>query len=424
MKSLAEFVSLHLEDDTTRLILNKGKWPETDVEMAVNCIESRRKLRGKVQEWYDIPELVFPNRISAEQCSSSATAGYKARLAERIATMVYDDARWKIADLTGGLGVDSWFFAQKADAVLYNEMQNTLCKAAEYNFGVLSANNITVVGNRIDSDNIHEVLDGFGPDIIYLDPARRSSSGKKVFLIEECTPDVLTMKEQMFEISRHILIKLSPMADITMVCGRLGNRCREVHIVSSGGECKELLVWMDREWGGTYSIIPIEIDNSTYNIPFTFTQQEEKESRAAIYQNGKDIPAGNGLFLFEPGKSLMKAGPFNMISSFFGVSKLGRSTHYYITEDRGKAAGLCRFGKVYLILETDRLDKKSIRKVSEKYRKAEVTARNIQIDTETLRKKLSVTSGDDAHIFGLHSDVYGNLLLCTQRMLEKDLQAH
>lgn len=424
MKSLAEFVSLHLEDDTTRLILNKGKWPETDVEMAVNCIESRRKLRGKVQEWYDIPELVFPNRISAEQCSSSATAGYKARLAERIATMVYDDARWKIADLTGGLGVDSWFFSQKADAVLYNEMQNTLCKAAEYNFGVLSANNITVVGNRIDSDNIHEVLDSFGPDIIYLDPARRSSSGKKVFLIEECTPDVLTMKEQMFEISRHILIKLSPMADITMVCGRLGNRCREVHIVSAGGECKELLVWMDREWEGTYSIIPIEIDNSTYNIPFTFTQQEEKESRAAIYQNGKDIPAGNGLFLFEPGKSLMKAGPFNMISSFFGVSKLGRSTHYYITEDRGKAAGLCRFGKVYLILETDRLDKKSIRKVSEKYRKAEVTARNIQIDTETLRKKLCVISGDDAHIFGLHSDVYGNLLLCTQRMLEKDLQAH
>lgn len=424
MKSLAEFVSLHLEDDTTRLILNKGKWPETDVEMAVNCIESRRKLRGKVQEWYDIPELVFPNRISAEQCSSSATAGYKARLAERIATMVYDDARWKIADLTGGLGVDSWFFSQKADAVLYNEMQNTLCKAAEYNFGVLSANNITVVGNRIDSDNIHEVLDSFGPDIIYLDPARRSSSGKKVFLIEECSPDVLTLKDQMFEISRHILIKLSPMADITMVCGRLGSRCREVHIVSAGGECKELLVWMDREWEGTYSIIPIEIDNSTYNIPFTFTQQEEKESRAAIYQNGKDIPAGNGLFLFEPGKSLMKAGPFNMISSFFGISKLGRSTHYYITEDRGKATGLCRFGKVYLILETDRLDKKSIRKVSEKYRKAEVTARNIQIDTETLRKKLCVTSGDDAHIFGLHSDVYGNLLLCTQRMLEKDLQAH
>mgnify|MGYP003303872901 FL=1 len=424
MKSLAEFVSLHLEDDTTRLILNKDKWPETDVEMAVNCIESRRKLRGKVQEWYEIPELVFPNRISAEQCSSSATAGYKARLAERIATMEYDDARWKIADLTGGLGVDSWFFSQKADAVLYNEMQSQLCKAAEYNFGILSANNITVVGNRIDSDNIHEVLDGFDADIIYLDPARRSSSGKKVFLIEECTPDVLTMKEQMFEISRHILIKLSPMADITMVCGRLGSRCREVHIVSAGGECKELLVWMDREWEGTYSIIPIEIDNSSYHIPFTFTQQEEKESRAAIYQYGKDIPAGNGLFLFEPGKSLMKAGPFNMISSFFGIAKLGRSTHYYITEDRGKAAGLCRYGKVYLILETDRLDKKSIRKVSEKYRKAEVTARNIQIDTETLRKKLCVTSGDDAHIFGLHSDVYGNLLLCTQRMLEKDLQAH
>ncbi len=424
MKSLAEFVSLHLEDDTTRLILNKDKWPDTDVETAVNCIESRRKLSGKVQEWYDIPELVFPNRISAEQCSSSATAGYKAQLAKRIATLEADDVRWKIADLTGGLGVDSWFFSKDADAVLYNEMQPLLCKAAEYNFGILSANNISVVGNCVGADNIHEILDGFGPDIIYLDPARRSTSGKKVFLIEECTPDVLTLKNVMFEISRHILIKLSPMADITMVCGRLGSRCREVHIVSAGGECKELLVWMDREWEGAYSIVPTEIDRNGYHTPFTFTQQEERESGAVIYQYGKDIPAGKGLFLFEPGKSLMKAGPFNMISSFFGIAKLGRSTHYYITEDRGKAAGLCRYGKVYLILETDRLDKKSIRKVSEKYRKAEVTARNIQIDTETLRKKLCVTSGDDAHIFGLHSDVYGNLLLCTKRMLEKDLQAH
>lgn len=424
MKSLAEFVSLHLEDDTTRLILNKGKWPETDVEMAVNCIESRRKLRGKVQEWYEIPELVFPNRISAEQCSSSATAGYKARLAERIATMEADDVRWKIADLTGGLGVDSWFFSQKADAVLYNEMQSQLCKAAEYNFGILSADNITVTGNCIDSDNIHEILDGFGPDIIYLDPARRSTSGKKVFLIEECTPDVLTLKDQMFEISRHILIKLSPMADITMVCGRLGSRCREVHIVSAGGECKELLVWMDREWEGAYSIVPTEIDRNGYHTPFTFTQQEERESGAVIFKQAKEVPDGNGLFLFEPGKSLMKAGPFNLISNIFGMPELGKSTHYYITEDKEKAAELCRHGKVYSILEMEKLDKRSIRKAGEKYRKAEVTARNIQIDTETFRKKLCVTSGDDAHIFGLHSDIYGNLLLCTKRMFEQDLEAH
>lgn len=424
MKSLAEFVSGHIEDDTARLILDKEKWPEIDIELAVNCIESRRKLRGKVQEWYDVPELIFPNRISAEQCSSSATGRYKAQLAERIAMTEAGKVKWKIADLTGGLGVDSWFFSAKADSVLYNEMQHSLCMAAEHNFRILSADNISVAENCAEIGNIHEILDGFGPDIIYLDPARRSAAGKKVFLIEECTPDVLTLKETMFEIARHILVKLSPMADITMVCGRLGSSCREVHVVSSGGECKELLVWMDKKWDGHYTIIPVETDSTGYHIPFSFTQDEEKKSTAVIYSDGIEALAENGAYIFEPGKSLMKAGPFNLTGKIFGLSKLGKSTHYFITEDRSSAAGLCRFGKIYRITDAEKLDKRSIKRASAKYSKAEVTARNIQIDTETLRRKLCVTSGDEAHIFGLHSDIYGNLLLCTERMFEKDLKTH
>ena len=125
MEKLADFVTQHITDDTSRLILDRAKWPEIDMDLAVNCIESRRKLRGKVQGWYDDPRLVFPARLSAEQCSSTATARYKASFASRIGK--------SRADLTGGLGVDSWFFSQMMDNVLYNEMQEKLCDAAAYN---------------------------------------------------------------------------------------------------------------------------------------------------------------------------------------------------------------------------------------------------------------------------------------------------
>ena len=135
MDELVKFVCEHLNDDISRLILNRNKWPEIDIDMAISCIESRRKLKGKIQEWYDLPELIFPVKLSAEQCSSSATGRYKADLAQSIAD-TNGVTRWKIADLTGGLGADSWFFSQKAEAVLYNEMQNPLCEAAKHNFNV------------------------------------------------------------------------------------------------------------------------------------------------------------------------------------------------------------------------------------------------------------------------------------------------
>ena len=140
MKNTAEFVTRHLNDDTARLILDRKKYEDIDMDLAVNCIESRRKLKGKVQEWYDEPLLVFPAKLSAEQCSSSATGRYKAELAENIANM----RNWRIADLTGGLGVDSWYFSKKAGEVLYNEMQSQLCYAAAYNFGILKAENIRI----------------------------------------------------------------------------------------------------------------------------------------------------------------------------------------------------------------------------------------------------------------------------------------
>ena len=415
MRKIAAFVQEHLCYDTARLILNRSKWPEIDMDLAVASIESRRKLKNKVQEWHDHPGLVFPVRLSAEQCSSSATAEYKAQLAASIAGQ-----QMRLADLTGGLGVDSWFFSKYASKVLYNEMQEQLCKAARYNFNELGVKNIDVSNLEIqaDSPNLTKLLDEFKPDIVFMDPARRGEGGKKVFLIEDCTPDVLTLRKDIFAHCRHILIKLSPMADITMVCSRLGSTCREVHVVAYGGECKELLIWMDREWNGEYSITAVEISR--------LASLARNDSIATL--SSKDTPLSSrdtllssraqsrNLFLFEPGKALMKAGFFDLIRDYFGIEKMGVSTHYYLTDDENKVEDLKKFGKVYSIISIQPLDKRTIKAAGKEYPHSEVTARNIPMDTETFRKKLGVTSGDDAHIFGLKSDSLGNLLIIGNRI--------
>lgn len=426
MEKLAEFISAHMSDDTSRLLLARSRWPDIDMKLAVNCIESRRKLKGKVQEWHEEPRLIFPVRLSAEQCSSSATACYKAALAEHIACgpdSLMNGKEWRIADLTGGLGVDSWFFSKRAEQVFYNEMQTALCEAARHNFKILGADNISVSNHMVDAEESSPsaLLESFSPDIIYLDPARRGESGRKVFLIEECTPDVLTLKDDLFMTARHLLIKLSPMADITMICRRLGHTCREVHVVAYGGECKELLIWLDREWKSGYSVIAAELQNDypasePYTLSFNPLQEQDTQPQLAV-------PSA-GMFLFEPGKALMKAGGFNIISEILGLCKLGKSTHYYIHKSEEKLKELKGFGKSYRILRCTPLDKRNMKEAGKDFPKADVTARNIPMDTETLRKKTGVTSGDDTHIFGLRSDLSGNLLLCTKRVFEKDLEAY
>ena len=451
MERLTEFVIKHLNDDTSRLILDRGKYPDIDIDLAVSCIESRRKLKGKVQEWYEQDGMIFPLKLSAEQCSSSATGKYKAELAERIVKGFLDSLRslemteeqsdsgnreWTIADLTGGLGVDSWFFSQKASKVVYCEMQDPLCKAATHNYKILNAENI-IVNNLMVTSESCKMLTEYAPDIIYMDPARRGEGGKKVFLIEDCTPDVLGLKENLFKISRHLLIKLSPMADITMVCDRLGDTCREVHVVATGGECKELLIWMDRDWHQEATIHAVELNSNIPISAFTFRQSENVALNDCWQCGGIDMPPPargcmsgrsqatgvNGAtcqqsaaYLFEPGKALMKAAPYNLIASRFGISKLGKSTHYYIVDSSQKAEELKQYGKVFAIKEWLPLDKRNIKEIGKKYPKAEVTARNIPMDTDTLRKKLGVTSGDDAHIFGLKSDSEGNLLIVADRI--------
>lgn len=459
MDSFEKFIIENENADTVRLVMARKEWPRPEdpelagldaKSLAVNTIEGRKRLRKKLPEWVASTELVYPSSLCTEQCSSSDTARYKASVVQRIfneyvspvastrsateeAGSVTDKnssvtkkqsvtstgsvtgpKNWKIADLTGGLGVDSWAFSEVAEEVLYNEMNPALAAAARHNFKALGVTTIFIKNSEATSDSLKDIFGDFRPDVIFLDPARRDSGGKKVFLLEDCSPDVLKILPELFGISRFVLLKLSPMADITMAVERLdrtyeeylekasgkgwnGQWVREVHVVASGGECKELLILLDGEWNEGYSLTCRE-DGKT----LTFKPEEITKAKAGYPDSTF------ARIIFEPGKSLTKAGVSNAICERFGLVKLARFTHLYTiseplsdSESEQRTAPLKDFGKVFYVKEILPLNKSSMKDVGKRYPHSEVSAKNIPMSSDELRTRLKVKSGDDAHIFGV-----------------------
>src|SRR5574344_2420569 len=403
-----EFIIQHEKDDTAKLLLGRGKWPEIDIDSAVNTIECRKAIKAKLPDWYANTGIIYPTRLSAEQCSSEATASYKANLCKRILSR----NNGVIADLTGGLGVDTVAFAKISKTVIYNEIDSRLCDAAMHNFKCFGIDNVEI-RNEMASPGKIETIIGTGnmPDLIFLDPARRAKDGKKVFLLEDCSPNILAMEEELLAISPNVVAKLSPMADITMAINRLGSRVREVHILAENDECKELLIWLDRDWKGGYEIIAF---NSGQSI--SFSASEENSEKPVFPENELFLQNTSGLYLFEPGKALLKAGAFNLLCKY-GLTKLGRFTHLYIGMNPEILKGQC---KIFPIKEIPPLNNRSIKECGKKYAKGEVTAKNIPLSSEGLRKKMGLASGGEVHIFGVHIDFnegQGNYLIITGNRL-------
>jgi len=371
--------------------------------------ESSRKISAKVPEWAGVDGLVYPTKLCTEQCSSSETAHYKAAVAAgaaKRATGVEGGDRQRIADLTGGLGVDSWAFSQQFREVFYNEMNMELANGVRSNFEKLGIINATVHSSEIVPGNIREVLGGFTPDVIYLDPARRSDTGKKVFMVEDCRPDILNLRDELLGIAPVVVVKLSPMADISLLAKQLGDHVSDIHVIGAGGECKELLVIMDREHHPEYRITVAERGHE-----FSFLPSEEDAASVSLATTD-DL---SSKLLFEPGKALMKAGAYNLLCST-GLRKLGRSTHLYIADE--PIESLVRLGKWYSIVEVRDMNNRTIKELGKQYCRCELTARNIPMTTEQLRKKMGVTSGGSAHIFALHCDASGsNLMIVTSRYM-------
>lgn len=404
------FILEHEHDDTSRLLLSKGRWPEIDVSIAVNTIESRRKIRTKLPSWHACPGLIFPKKLSAEQCSSEETAMLKASIAARL----LPQEKPLIADLTGGLGADDWAFCKAGFLVHYNEMDPALCEAAAANFRTLGCPEITISNRQVTPEDtprdILSMTGGRHPDMVFADPARRDSAGKKVFLLEDCSPDILQLKDMLLEASPLLMVKLSPMADITMVRTRLGDRCREIHIIASKGECRELLAVLQRDWTGSTEYYAWEGPTD----PFVFTAEEKENAKARIYdpqtrrlpEDNTDITSKSRL-LFEPGKALLKAGAFELISQREGLTKLSRSTHLYLAdEDSTSLPRLMQMGKVFRIEAVYPLSKSGIREAARTYGRTDVTARNIPMTSEALKERLhkestAASAAEGLHMFGL-----------------------
>ena len=307
--------------------------------------------------------------------------------------------------------MDTWAFSKVAVEVLYNEMDTELCKAAEHNFRELGVKNVVVRNRMVEPGTVKDILGGFEPDVLFLDPARRGDGGRKVFRLEDCSPNVLELLPELYDACPCIMLKLSPMADITLVCKQLPG-VREVHVVATGGECKELLLLLEKGYTGDYSTY-IYDSGALLKIPDQVRNDVEwvrNDMHAASIQEAA--------WLFEPGKALLKAGAFDLPCEY-GLTKLGRHTHLYVSQEPVPEE-IAPFGKCFEILEALPLSGKTMKEAGKKYPKADVTARNIPMTSEELAKRLGVKPGDGTiHIFGTQSDSEGRLLIIARATLRE-----
>ena len=364
-----------------------------------------RRVARKLPEWA-AADAEIPTALALEQCSSSATAGYKARRAGGATFTPFTPSRGMagcslsrtgarpepaavgiVLDLTGGLGVDSWAFSQVAERVVYFERDAELAEAAKRNFARLGADNIDVRCETVTPET-----DLPEADLIYADPARRDAAGRKVFLLEDCTPDILTLLPLLLQKAPAVLLKLSPMADLSMLADRLGPALREIHVVELDGEVKELLCLLLRD---NPSLEPEIVVARTDSLRFRMTEEREA---SAVYAAG--VQPGD--VLLEPCPALLKAGAFRLPCERWGLLKLAHSTHLYLSPEAEEAPGAPanRFFKSWHVREVLPLGAAAFKDLRKRCPRAEVTARNLPLGSDALRRKLGIAPGGDTHIFG------------------------
>lgn len=314
---IKDFIKQHVADDVNQLALQRKCYSDiTDSEwhFVIQQIEGRQRCKKKLPTLCKIDGWLFPSKISIEQCSSEQTASYKREL-----LLKYISKSGTLADLTGGYGIDTWYLSDIFTTTHYIERQSELAEIAEHNFS-LSQNNIIVH----NADAIDFLTTATHYDCIYMDPARRSKAGGKVFRLEDCEPDVTTLYPTLISKCDWLLLKLSPMLDITTALHSLPHAC-QISIVAVENEVKELLVLCDaNKEPDTRRYSAINITN-LHQQEFNFTAGEE---RNALCQYADSAAT----FLYEPNAAIMKAGAFKLISRAYGISKLSLNTQLYTSD--------------------------------------------------------------------------------------------
>ena len=382
---IQEFIRTHENDDPADLMLQAKKFNDFPMKEVVEQIQSRKKAKTKLQEWFAGNNVIFPPTLSLEQCSSETTAQYKQSLVKGE----------KMADLTGGMGIDTYYLSRSFDKTHYVERQANLVELAKHNFSVLGASGIQV-NQESAEDFLQKCHSDF--DLIFIDPARRDLNQKKVFRLSDCEPDLTQVLPKMLIKSEKVLIKASPLLDIKGAILELGG-ATEVHVVSVKGEVKELLFLIEKKnifQDPIINCVDLQNENNT-KFEFFF-------SKEAALNRAYGIPKK---YIYEPNAAILKGGAFKSIAEAFNLIKLHPNTHLYTSDQIRDGFP----GRVFNVLETITLSKKTLKKQIPEM-KANITVRNYPLSVEQIRKKTGLKEGGENYIMGFRDLDSPKLMLC------------
>ena len=379
-----QYIGMHAEDDVSQLALHPSKDPQVDMAMALQQIAGRQKAKEKLPEWYATEGILYPKKVSMEQCSSSQTAGYKASLVNGNS----------FADFSGGFGVDTAAFAKKFGKGYYVEPQQELCELFQHNCNILDINNVDIINGTME-DNLASIGN---VDMIYLDPSRRDTHGRRVVSLADCTPNLPEWKSDLLERCNTLMVKMSPMIDIYQTL-RVLPETHAVHLVAVEGECKEVLFLMSRrdakfcisttDSNATdTTIVAVDINkNLTTRVQSTLETERTTLPR---------IASELGLYLYEPNAAVMKAGLFNALSQQFRIAKLAKSTNLFTADELHEDFP----GRVFRIEAVHDFHPRKTAKELSQLAGASIAVRNFPLTAEELRKVLKIKDGNACYLFG------------------------
>ncbi|MGJ0561780.1 THUMP-like domain-containing protein [Bifidobacterium pseudocatenulatum] len=445
-----EFVAMHRNEDVRELALKAKRVEGLDLPLALDQIAGWQIARKKLPQWASCEGIVYPPHISMEQCSSQFTAQYKSEIAQTLlapaatvrarvsdsgesdnqttksepqlsdsaesvmqtaksAFQLSDSpesdtlvARRAMVDLTGGFGVDFSYLARGFSQATYVERQRHLCDLAEHNMAALGLDQARIVcGDGV------EYLRQMGPvDFIYLDPARRDEHGSRTYAIEDCTPNVLELRDLLLAKSQYTLVKLSPMLDWRKVVADFDGTVREVHIVATGNECKELLLVLGQQVHEEPSAPRVFCVNDNQRIDYDSAAYTQ-----GLRIGGKPLPEVKN-YLYEPNASIMKAGCFDLVEERFGVTQVGPSSHLFVS-----ATPVADFpGRGFAIEAIGGMNKKDIKRLLNGTKQANIAVRNFPLTAPQLRKKLKLADGGPVYLFGTTMQGCDHVLLRTSKI--------
>ncbi len=369
-----DYLSEHADQDAGSIVLGKSPFEGISPHELAEQVEGRQRIRRKLPGWHQAKGIYYPKKLNIEQSSSELSAAYKLNLLPRVKTA---------ADLTGGFGVDAFYLSQAAERFTYCEEDAELVDLVSHNMNVLGASNIAYY----TGDGIEHLkslpADHYG--FIFIDPARRKS-GKKVFQLSDCTPDVSQLEELFLEKSPITLIKLSPMLDIRQTLRQLKS-VASIVIVSTENEVKELLIRLNRTPVGPVESVPIRcalLDPAGARQEFEFNVAQEEVS--------KPVYGFPEQYLYEADAALLKAGCFKYLATHFGLRKLHQHTHLYTNEQLTATFP----GRRFRIIGSSSY---AAFKKKHPFKKANISTRNFPVEVREIRKRLSIKEGGEDYLF-------------------------